>query len=396
MNSSKLSFSTDDSLLVEEKVKQTNGGVYYRRYCKGRLLGEGGFARCYEFTCMDSGKVSAAKIVSKGILKKKRVKQKLMSEIRIHRSLEHKHVVSFDRFFEDSSNIYILLGICRNQTMHELLARRKRLTEVEARCYLSQLISGLKYLHKQRVIHRDLKLRNLFLTDKMELKIGDFGLATQLQFLGDKRHTVCGTPNYIAPEIIAKAGHSFEVDVWALGIILYTVLVGHSPFGTPEILSTYERIQAGVYEFPKAVPISNDAKDLITSILNLDPFKRPTLDQILEHRFISGYATPALMPTSTLTTPPPNPIQPRVRKLSLLHGGEVNPFLTINSKIMNHHMTCKSSCHNYSLQESSPKIWVKQWIEVLNKCAIGYLMANGYYGISCNDSSNLLICSNQS
>lgn len=94
-------------------------------------------------------------------------------------------------------------------------------------CYIVQIVQALKYLHHNRVIHRDLKLGNLFVGDRMELKLGDFGLATRLEFPGEKKRTICGTPNYIAPEILdGKVGHSYEVDVWSLGVILYTLLIG--------------------------------------------------------------------------------------------------------------------------------------------------------------------------
>ena len=93
----------------------------------------------------------------------------------------------------------------------------------------------MKYLHSNKVIHRDLKLGNLFLNDKMEIKIGDFCLATKLDFEGEKKKTICGTPNYIAPEILeGKTGHSYEVDVWSLGVIIYTLLIGKPPYETPE------------------------------------------------------------------------------------------------------------------------------------------------------------------
>ena len=90
----------------------------------------------------------------------------------------------------------------------------------------------MKYLHEQRIIHRDLKLGNLFLNEKMHVKLGDFGLATQVEFDGERKKTLCGTPNYIAPEMLDKKGHSFEVDIWAIGCILFTLLVGKPPFET--------------------------------------------------------------------------------------------------------------------------------------------------------------------
>lgn len=120
--------------------------------------------------------------------------------------------------------------------MSDLVRRRKQLHEIEAKFYIYQLVKACEYLHKQRVIHRDLKLGNLFLTDKMNLKVGDLGLAAQILFEGEKKRTVCGTPNYLAPEVLESGkGHSYEVDYWAIGIILYTMLFGRPPFESQEV-----------------------------------------------------------------------------------------------------------------------------------------------------------------
>lgn len=105
--------------------------------------------------------------------------------------------------------------------------------------YVYDIILALQYLHRRRVIHRDLKLGNLFLDKNMRLKVGDFGLAAQLEFAGDRRRTICGTPNYIAPEILdSKHGHSFEVDIWSLGVIVYTMVFGRPPFETSDVKTT--------------------------------------------------------------------------------------------------------------------------------------------------------------
>lgn len=151
-----------------------------------------------------------------------------------------------------------------------------------------------------------MKLGNLFLSEKMELKIGDFGLATKLEFDGEKKRTICGTPNYIAPEILdGKTGHSYEVDVWSLGVILYTLLIGRPPFETPDVKTTYKKIRMNSYSFPDHVPISDPARGLITRILNLDPSRRPSLDDIVAHPFFSNGGTiPKLLPLSTLACPP--------------------------------------------------------------------------------------------
>ena len=168
------------------------------------------------------------------------------------------------------------------------------------------MISALKNLHGHRIIHRDLKLGNLFLSEKMEIKVGDFGLAAKLEYEGQKKRTICGTPNYIAPEILeGKTGHSYEVDVWSLGVIIYTLLIGKPPFETSDVKTTYRRIRMNAYSFPEHVSISTAAKSLITKILNTDPAKRPTLDEIMSHEFMNtGASIPKVLPISTLACPP--------------------------------------------------------------------------------------------
>jgi len=292
--------------IIEERISKVNGDFAVKKYSKGKLLGKGGFAKCYEVVNLENKKVLAAKIIQKSSLTKSRARQKLISEIKIHKSLHHLHIVGFEHVFEDQENVYILLELCTNQTLNELLKRRKRLTELEVQCYLVQIISCLKYLHANRVIHRDLKLGNMFLNDKMEIKLGDLGLATKLEFDGEKKRTICGTPNYIAPEILdGKVGHSYEVDIWSVGVIIYTMLVGKPPFETPDVKQTYNRIRMCSYSFPEHVPLSEPAKNLITKILNLDPSRRPTLDEMMNHPFLNhGGSIPKVLPVSTIACPP--------------------------------------------------------------------------------------------
>merc|ERR1719253_1603650 len=175
--------------------------------------------------------------------------------------------------------------------MNEFMRKRpnKRLPEQEAMFYVYELISALKYLHRRRVIHRDLKLGNLFLDAQSGMKVGDFGLASQLEHDGEKKRTICGTPNYIAPEILeGKHGHSYEVDIWSLGVILYTMVIGRPPFETSDVKTTYKRIRINQYTFPDSVRISEQVKDLIGAILRTDPRSRPSLDEILASPWFQG------------------------------------------------------------------------------------------------------------
>jgi serine/threonine protein kinase len=137
----------------------------------------------------------------------------------------HPNVVRFVECFEDNDNIYMILELCPNKSLMDMLRARKRFTEPEVRFFLLQLLGALKYMHGKRVIHRDLKLGNIFLDANMNAKIGDFGLAALLVDDNDRKKTICGTPNYIAPEVLFGGGkegqgHSFEVDLWGIGVIM--------------------------------------------------------------------------------------------------------------------------------------------------------------------------------
>ena len=273
-----------------------------RRYLRGKILGKGGFAKCYEATDLDTRELWAVKIVAKASLVKQRAKVKLLSEIAIHKTLMHDKIVRYINHFDDPEFVYIILELCPNQTLNDLLKKKRRFSEPEAQFYIYELVQGLIYLRRERVIHRDLKLGNLFLGADMELKVGDFGLAAKLDYDDEKKTTICGTPNYIAPEILDnhQKGHSFQVDVWSLGVVMFTMLVGKPPFEDVDVKSTYQRIRDNAYAFPESLYISSAAKNLIQSILRHDPKSRPTVFDIINHPwFISnGGSLPPLLPQS--------------------------------------------------------------------------------------------------
>lgn len=276
-------------IIIEHQKRDSSGRTTVKRYQKGCLLGKGGFAKCYKVTDLDTKLEWACKIIQKSSLTKQRHKQKLQSEIKIHRSIDHKYVVRFEDVFEDKENVYIIMELCPNQTMLELVKRKKRLTESDARRYMLQTLDGVRHMHQRNIIHRDLKLGNFFLGKSSEIKIGDFGLACKLSFDGERKKTLCGTPNYIAPEVLdGKNGHSFEVDVWSIGVVLYTCLVGKPPFETSDIKSTYKLIRSNSYSFPERLEISDGAKRLVRRILQSRPEARPTIEEILQDDWFLG------------------------------------------------------------------------------------------------------------
>lgn len=198
------SSSLSNPEVILEKKTSATGEVTYKKYHKGKFLGKGGFARCYELQDCETKHIYAVKVVLKSSLTKSRAKQKLMSEIKIHRSLSHNNIVKLQHYFEDKENVYILLDLCPNLSLNDMLKRRKRFTDVEVKYYVSQITRSIKYLRTQKVIHRDLKLGNLFLGKDMDVQLGDFGLATKVSSDSEKKRTICGTPNYIAPEVLSS------------------------------------------------------------------------------------------------------------------------------------------------------------------------------------------------
>jgi len=273
-----------------------------KEYSRGKFLGKGGFAKCFEITDGTTRQIFAGKIVPKSLLQKQNQKDKMSQEIALHRSLQHENVVKFFSFFEDKDFVYVVLELCRRRSLMELHKRRKAVTEPETRYYMNQIVLGVQYLHRNQIIHRDLKLGNLFLTDDMEVKIGDLGLATKIDYDGERKKTLCGTPNYIAPEVLSKKGHSYEVDIWSLGCIMYTLLVGKPPFETSSLKETYSRIKKIEYRVPNY--ISGIARHLIQKMLQGNPNHRPSVDDILTDDFFKyGYLPPKL-PTTCLTIAP--------------------------------------------------------------------------------------------
>ncbi|XP_078414582.1 serine/threonine-protein kinase PLK1 isoform X2 [Cetorhinus maximus] len=394
-----------------------------KRYVRGRFLGKGGFAKCYEISDIDTKEVFAGKIVPKTLLMKPHQREKMSMEISIHKSLNHANVVGFHGFFEDDDFVYVVLELCRRRSLLELHKRRKAVTEPEARYYLKQIILGGQYLHDNHVIHRDLKLGNLFLNDEMEVKIGDFGLATTVQYEGERKKTLCGTPNYIAPEVIGKKGHSFEVDVWSLGCIMYTLLVGKPPFETSCLKETYLRIKKNEYNIPKHVnPV---ASSLIQKMLRSDPSARPNIHELLNDEFFTSGYLPVRLPTTCLTMAPrfslaPGGIDSSMRRpltelnkgtihwavmgwplipdVSIREVGECNDFyLSDLLQQLNSVVAARPADKAVIRQEEAedpaciPIFWVSKWVDYSDKYGLGYQLCDNSVGVLFNDSTRLIM-----
>jgi polo-like kinase 1 len=255
----------------------------------------------------------------------------------------------------------------------------------------------------------------------MQVKLGDFGLAVQLEFDGERRRSLCGTPNYIAPEILeGKTGHSLEVDIWDVGIILYFLLVGKPPFDTNKEKETYKKIRMKNYSFPQGEKISEPAKELIQSILVLEPHKRPTLQEILESDFMTmGTSIPKSLPQSTLACPPPF----NFIKQYLPNIGPDGTITFVSKKpkkqkikledFSTQHLAVVSSKGNFSTNKSNeinlnllntpqlrykavnnqflniPDLIVRKWVESEKYC-LGYVLSNENVGVYFTDDTKII------
>ena len=186
------------------------GEIIISKYYKKNLSGKGE-KHHYKFIDSETNEKFTAKIVPKIELEKMKF---LSNEIKIHRFSKNPNIASFQRYFEDSKNVYILQEFCKNGTLKDLINKRKRLTELEIKIYMKQLINALIYLHKSKIIHGNLKLSNLLISEKMELKLTGFKFSIKITNQEMKLNKLCGTPHYMAPEILdIKIKHSYKIDI---------------------------------------------------------------------------------------------------------------------------------------------------------------------------------------
>ncbi|KAI5866916.1 kinase-like protein [Durotheca rogersii] len=283
-------------------------------YQVGKMLGKGGFAVCYEGYL--NKKKYALKIVRSKMPPK--MEQKFQTELQIHSKMKQQNIVQFLRAFSFEGCTYLVLELCPNGSLMDMVKRRKGLTEPEVRFYSVQIAGAIKYMHAKGIIHRDLKMGNIFLDRDMNAKIGDFGLAALLVTGRDmqtiRRTTLCGTPNYIAPEILEKGkkGHDHMVDIWSLGIIMFAMLTSKPPFQSSTTDEIYRRAKNRDYEWPKPESskyISEEAKEIVATMLE-EAHLRPDPDAIVQHDFfLSGYVPTVAEITTKLRDCPPDSSQ---------------------------------------------------------------------------------------
>lgn len=260
-----------------------------------KKLGSGRFGQVYKAHEKLTKYTVALKVLTKSELIEHGADGQLRREIEIQRELSHPNILRLFGFFHDHEHVYLILEYAPGGELKEVLRKcGDCLREPVAAQFIEEIAGALRYCHSKGVIHRDLKPENLLLDANQRIKIGDFGWSVHA-VSSSRRSTVCGTLDFLAPELCAKLSYDRSVDVWALGVLMYEMLLGVPPFMDPDTAKTMERICSVDLHFPvedDSTKISEDARDLIRSLLQKDPLKRMPLKDVLRHPWITKNVRP--------------------------------------------------------------------------------------------------------
>lgn len=351
-------------------------------YIKHEKLGYGGFAIVYRVTHQATNIDYAMKAIPKSRYKSKKGRnalEKLKNEVLIQKSLHHPNIVKSYGAFSDANNYYIIIEYCPGNNVKNLLRSKAEghFTENETKTILRDVLRGVIYLHRHKIIHRDLKLENFLYGADGKVKIADFGISRHLSCLDEKRFTICGSPLYFSPELLQaqNEGHSFEVDIWALGVCTFLMLTGTPPFKLKKGITTYDSIRRCQYSFPSYLHLSKEAKDFIHTIFKINPEERPKASDLLAHAFIAydsvstkGIGNDLVAPSDTIDLPESPPPTPRLR----------------NKKL---------KCISKFPQQYNVKMNVNEYVTkyCVHHSHLGYLLLDGSVGVCFTDKSSMIM-----
>ncbi|KRZ69704.1 Aurora kinase A [Trichinella papuae] len=257
----------------------------------GRPLGRGRYGHLYLARVKERHVIVALKVLFKSQLIKAGVEIQLRREIEIQFKLKHPNILRLHGYFHDDLRVVLILEYASKGELYAMLREEQKFSEERSANYMRQLVSAVSYMHSQSVIHRDIKPENILVDSRGLLKLADFGWAVDLSNVASsRRRTVCGTLDYLPPEMICHGSHDEKVDIWALGVLLYEFLVGDPPFFAPSQKATMRLISTCEFTIPDTV--SDGAKDVISKLLKKDPTERMLLDELMIHPWmISGSET---------------------------------------------------------------------------------------------------------
>jgi len=254
----------------------------------GKQLGKGKFGNVFVAREKKSKFLCALKVLYKDQLKEAGVEHQLKREIEIQYHLRHPHILRLYGYFYDDVRVYMILELAHSGEIYKKLKEKGRFSEAETAKYIHSLAKALEYIHQHGVIHRDIKPENLLLDKDGNLKLADFGWSVHSP--NARRSTLCGTLDYLPPEMVMGLPHTDRVDNWSLGVLTYELLVGKPPFEASQRQQTYKRISKAQITFPRHV--SAVAESFIRRLLRVDPDQRFPISEIFKHPFISMHYNP--------------------------------------------------------------------------------------------------------
>ncbi|XP_050380577.1 CBL-interacting serine/threonine-protein kinase 25-like [Argentina anserina] len=256
--------------------------IIFDKYEMGRLLGQGTFAKVYHGKNLATSESVAIKVINKDHIKKEGLVEQIKREISIMHLVHHPHIVELKEVMATKTKIFFIMEHVKGGELFEKIIKGK-LKEDVARKYFQQLIFAVDFCHSRGVAHRDLKPENLLLDENEDLKVSDFGLSAlpEQHWSDGMLHTQCGTPAYVAPEILRKKGYDgAKADLWSCGVVLFVFLAGYLPFHDENAMRTYRKVFKAEYRFPPW--ISGDARRLIRKLLVVDPENRASVSELMK------------------------------------------------------------------------------------------------------------------
>jgi len=268
------------------------------KYVFKEKIGSGSFATVKRVVRISDKAEYACKIIAKGKLNPEELAV-VHDEVEIMQKISYKHCVQLHEIFESTGKLYMVMDLLEGGELFDRIVAKGSYSENEAARVVRIVAEGLQYLHKNGIVHRDLKPENLIYqstSDEALLKITDFGLAKIRN--PDKAvqlRTACGTPGYVAPEVLEGKQYGKEVDLWSLGVILYILLCGFPPFYDESTAGLYRQIKNGQYDYPDPywTEISDEAKEVVSGLLTVDPKKRSSPEDLLSMSWVTGDASKA-------------------------------------------------------------------------------------------------------